>query len=183
MLKWQFSPLRHWFKLPPLLFNPGQRSIFSEYVSVKCCQHLPESVAENKERSRADGKRRSLSKDALFARCRNQRERGTSQLPGGISIPLSIPLYRIKGDHSDRAHYNWAASGFCSLHFLTVVLFPSLSRAAHLSIPTWVLPQSPLRAVPCTALSSNLTIIYPQNLLLLLHFLGKVLSHLKNNFV
>lgn len=49
MLKWQFSPFCHLFKFPPLPFNPGQRSMFSDYVSVKCCQHLPESVEENKE--------------------------------------------------------------------------------------------------------------------------------------
>lgn len=72
MLTWQFSPFQHQFKIPPLLFSPGQRSTFSDYASVKSCQHLPESPVENKENSRADGKRWNLSKVAVLAHCRNQ---------------------------------------------------------------------------------------------------------------
>lgn len=146
MLKWQFSPFCHLFKFPPLPFNPGQRSMFSDYVSVKCCQHLPESVEENKEAGQ-------MVEDGALVRiiCLHGagiRERKESHNCQEVYRYLLWSLWQ----HSTAPEYiSWVQ--FCSL----------LCSAAQLSIPAWLLPQSPRRAVPWTALGSNLTIIYLHN--------------------
>lgn len=163
MLTWQFFAFQHQFKIPHLLFSSGQRSTFSDYVSVKSCQCLPKSAVENKENSRADSKRGSLSKDALLAQCRSGG-RWISQLPGGIAIPP----WRIQVHFWQGTVQPLRPTGCLQLLLCISWLqfYPLLCPISQPNTLAWDLPQSPLSTHPCTVVCSNLTILYPQNILL-----------------
>lgn len=72
---------------------------------MKCCQHLPESVAENKERSRADGKRQSLNKDSQFAQCRNWREQSHDCQVVYQNLSVELKLIILKESSTARKYH------------------------------------------------------------------------------